>query len=76
MMDILRFSRLEQTVIQCPKQRNTAQAKSMLRWRTEPFAEGSTRRAFQARVKSGEYKGFADGSELALKAIETDCWKR
>ncbi len=73
---MLRFSRLEQPVIQCRKQRNTMQAKGVLRWRTEPFAEGSTRWAFQARVKGGEYKGFADGSELVLKVIKTDCWKR
>ena len=52
------------------------QGEGVLQWRKEPFAKGSTRWAFHARVKGGEYNGFPDGSELVLKVIKTDRWKQ
>ncbi len=48
---------------------------SSLVWDIDPFAEGSTRWAFRARVERGPHEGYPTGTELVVKVIKNDCFE-
>lgn len=55
---------------------SSSSVKGQLKIDDKPFAEGGSRLAFRAVVTYGSYEGFSEGSQVVVKAVKGDSFRK